>query len=265
MSQAIRPSKPEPPYCWQTKAALRRIREALDADKAVASGLGVYVALTEIASDMQKNSFETTHARIGEMSGLSPRTVQQRIQDLVEIGVLECKVPPLRAPATYTLLAFKSKPAKQPLPSVKKPLLNDVQQNHNDSQPLPSVMQRTKKASLPTLEESSEESKKNKTKNPNSVGVASELPKMNAKAERLIYLIDLCEAVLGKDEMKNFHARWLERAETSPAILESVLSETRHAKATDKIKTTPARYAEDLWWRLNSTGMPNHSQTTHEN
>lgn len=127
------------PFCWQPKAALRKIRESFDAEKTVASAIGTYGALTEIASDMQTEIFTTTHGWIAQKSGLSPRTVQARLAGLVEIGLVEISTPILKAPSTYKLLSVP-----QPLP--------------NDKQPLPSVRQRTKKASLPSLEESPEKS-----------------------------------------------------------------------------------------------------------
>ena len=51
-------------FCWQHKAALRLIRDSFDAAKTVSSAIGVYVALTEIASDEQAEVFVTTHAWI---------------------------------------------------------------------------------------------------------------------------------------------------------------------------------------------------------
>jgi len=121
-------------FCWQPKAALRRIREALDAENAVASGLLVYLALTEIASDKQSPTFQTTHGYIAGRIGLSQRTVQQRIHDLKEIGVLKYTVEAgVRGPATYTLIQPSSETqVEQPLPHVK-------QRMPCDEQPLPHV------------------------------------------------------------------------------------------------------------------------------
>lgn len=131
----------EPPFCWQHKPALRKIREAFDQEKTVSSALGIYGALTEIASDEESEVFQTTHAYIAQKSGFSPRTVQARLAGLAEIGLVEVSTPSMKTPSTYRLLSVLS--VQQPLPS--------------DTQPLPSVRQRTKKAPLP----SSEESKKN--------------------------------------------------------------------------------------------------------
>jgi DNA-binding Lrp family transcriptional regulator len=123
------------PFCWQHKGALRKIREAFDAEKTVASALAVYLALTEIASDEEREVFQTTHAWISQKSGVSPRTVQDRLNGLAEIGVVQIITPALKSPSTYWLLPV--------------------------SQPLPNARQRTKTEPPP----SSEEQKKNTTKN----------------------------------------------------------------------------------------------------
>jgi hypothetical protein len=70
------------PWCWQNKAARRRIRDALDATNNVASALATYGALTEIASDEQANPFTTTHAWISRMSGASRRAAQSRAEQI---------------------------------------------------------------------------------------------------------------------------------------------------------------------------------------
>lgn len=130
------------PFCWQSKPARRKIRDSFDAEKTVSSALGVYDALTEIASDKESETFQTTHAWIAQKSGLSPRTVQDRITGLAEISLVKVFTPALKSPSTFTLLAVP-----QPLQS--------------DRQPLPSVRQRTKKAPLRSLEEKDEENPKN--------------------------------------------------------------------------------------------------------
>lgn len=126
-------------WAWQDKAALRRIREAFDASNDVSSALAAYVALTEIASDTQRDEFTTTHAWIARTSGLSVRTVQSRIKVLAEIGLVEVITPPLRAPSTYRLLA----------------LGNGCGTSGNGCRAFGNGQ---KQASLPTLEESQEES-----------------------------------------------------------------------------------------------------------
>jgi hypothetical protein len=106
-------------FCWQEKAVLRQIREAFDLTHNVSSALATYVALTEIASDKQSDSFTTTEAWIARQSGLSVRTVSDRIKVFVEMGILGVVVPKLLGPATYSL-----SPVRQPLPNDKQPLPN---------------------------------------------------------------------------------------------------------------------------------------------
>jgi hypothetical protein len=128
------------PFCWQHKLALRLIRDSCDAEKAVSSTLAVYVALTEIASDEESETFTTTHAWIALKSGLSARTVQDRLNRLSEIGLLEVSTPALKSPSKYRLL------------SVRQPL-------QNDKQPSQSVRQSPEQNPLPSSEENNEQRK----------------------------------------------------------------------------------------------------------
>ncbi len=72
-------------YCWQAKDALKGIIEGLDHGN-VASGIAVYVALSWIASDAKSDSFEKSIAFIASRAGLSRRTVERRLSDLVRLG-----------------------------------------------------------------------------------------------------------------------------------------------------------------------------------
>lgn len=101
------------PFCYQYKAPRRFIRTSLDATNDVASGLGVYDALTEIASDAGSEEFQTTIAWIASMSGFSKRTVQSRLADLEQLKLVEIRTPPLRAPSTYRLLPYGNDCATQ--------------------------------------------------------------------------------------------------------------------------------------------------------
>lgn len=90
-----------PPFCWQDKPTLRKIRELAPSP---GSALAVYLALTEIASDKESDTFQTTHHYIGKVSGFSWRTVLERLKDLQRIGVIEVQTPRMKAPSTYRLL-----------------------------------------------------------------------------------------------------------------------------------------------------------------
>ncbi|MHC1763590.1 MAG: hypothetical protein AB9869_04680 [Verrucomicrobiia bacterium] len=133
-------------WCWQDKASLRRIRDAFDRTNDVCSALAVYLALTEISSDSNAPEFQTTHAWIARMAGVSVSTVQRRIKVLVDIGLLEVKTPDLRAPSTYKLLSFG----------------NGARTLRNGAR---TFGHSPKRVPLPTSEECTEESKKNLPQN----------------------------------------------------------------------------------------------------
>jgi hypothetical protein len=92
--------------CWQSKAVRRLIRESFDASNNVATALAVYDALTEIASDMQAETFQTTHAYIQGKSGVSVSTIKKHLAIFVELGLVHVSTPIVRAPSTYTLLSL---------------------------------------------------------------------------------------------------------------------------------------------------------------
>lgn len=97
-----------PPFAWQDKRILRKIRQSFDSQHTVASALAVYNALTEIASDEQAGQFVTTVYHVANRTGLSPRTAGERVRDLHRIGIIEVITPPLKAPSAYRLLPFSN-------------------------------------------------------------------------------------------------------------------------------------------------------------
>lgn len=92
------------PWLWANKVAVRRIRDVFDTDNAVASALGVYMALCEISSDEKSPSVQTTQHYIAMKCGFSRRTVQCRIDDLAGLGFIRVHTPDRRMPSFYTLL-----------------------------------------------------------------------------------------------------------------------------------------------------------------
>ena len=110
---AIRDIK-DGPWCWQSKPALRHIRETFDSTHNVNSAIVVYVALTEVASDKESAIFQTTHGYLAQKSGTSVATVQRRLKVLEEIGVVKIHTPKLRLPCTYTLLPLSHREASLP-------------------------------------------------------------------------------------------------------------------------------------------------------
>lgn len=91
-------------FCWQSKAARQKIREDFDGTNNVLSALAVYDGLSEIASDKQSAEFITTIAWVAGKTGASRRTVQSRVKELAQSGLIEVTTPTLRAPSKYRLI-----------------------------------------------------------------------------------------------------------------------------------------------------------------
>ena len=96
-----------PPYCWQSKAARRIICEYFDGDTFGASCLGVYAALTEIASDEEAETFTTQQSYISQKSCLGLSTVKKALKELRSLGLVAYETPRLRGPITFTLVATR--------------------------------------------------------------------------------------------------------------------------------------------------------------
>ncbi len=97
---------PEAPYCWQSKEARRLIRERMNGHESTSAMLGIYDALTEIASNEGSESFKAGQPYIGELAGLSARTVRRLEPVLEGFGIVSIFRPPLRGHHTYTLLSL---------------------------------------------------------------------------------------------------------------------------------------------------------------
>jgi hypothetical protein len=96
---------------------------------------------------------------------------------------------------------------------------------------------------------SNEEGKKVKTEEIKGDSIKNSLA-IKDRQPQLTELMQDTREVLGTDEMRRCHKRWLKRAETEPEKLRRVLAETKRAARAGEIKTTPAKYAEDLWKRF---------------
>ena len=105
------------PFCYQTKAALRLIRDYFDATGNVSTALAVYVALSEIASDEQSDVFDTTTGHIAKYAGLSARTAGPIVTSLAALGLVNIKqntvpgfIPDsrIKAPKTYQVLSLRN-------------------------------------------------------------------------------------------------------------------------------------------------------------
>jgi hypothetical protein len=136
------------PFCWQTKAALRLIRDYFDATNNVSAARSVYLAFCEIASDEESDTYDATVAHIAKYAGLSTRTAGPLAASLGElrlINIKENKIPGtnLKGPNTYTVL-----PVRNGCASIR----NGCVWIRNDQ----------KQTSLPRVEESLEESPEKK-------------------------------------------------------------------------------------------------------
>jgi hypothetical protein len=97
------------PWCWVSKSALRKIREAFDDSTYLDQALAVYLALCELASDHQSESFQVRKRTIQERSGVSLRRVGEILPRLKQVGVLgwiqnQIAGSKELSPNTYTML-----------------------------------------------------------------------------------------------------------------------------------------------------------------
>jgi DNA-binding Lrp family transcriptional regulator len=123
---------PEPPYCWQSKAALRRIREYMeDRDQwsLVSSRLCVYQALCEMASNHGSDSFIASQKALTNLCGISERWVRSALRDLESAGLITACHPKHggRGQKTYLLLSCAERSelsSERPEPTSERPELD---------------------------------------------------------------------------------------------------------------------------------------------
>lgn len=170
MSIVTRSRTPEPPYCWQSKEALRRIRnymQAHDQWPKVSSRIYFYIALSEMASNRGTESFRASQKALTDLCGLSARTQREILRDLQGVGVITALDPVDggQGQKTYTLLSFDSEATSgRTEPISKRSVATSERSEISESSP-----------SLPTLEITIEEQEKkhredssNGSKNPSS-------------------------------------------------------------------------------------------------
>jgi hypothetical protein len=98
------------PFCWQHKESLQMIRDYItDGNGHSASALAIYLALTELASDQQSETFTATISQVKQRAGVSYRTAANFLKRLEAnnlIAVQRSTIPGTKgnAPSTYTLL-----------------------------------------------------------------------------------------------------------------------------------------------------------------
>jgi hypothetical protein len=97
------------PWCWQHKQVIRFIRDCFDQEKNMTSALAVYVALTELASDHQSETFTSTIRQIASKAGTSYRTAISVLKRFERLGLVAIQRNIIadsheKAASTYTLL-----------------------------------------------------------------------------------------------------------------------------------------------------------------
>jgi hypothetical protein len=77
------------PFCWQSKTALTMIRNAINNEGGnTAYAIAVYVAVTELASDEQSETFSRYIANIARRAGVSYRTAAIYLKRLESCGLI---------------------------------------------------------------------------------------------------------------------------------------------------------------------------------
>jgi hypothetical protein len=79
------------PWCWQEKPILKYIRKSFEKGE-IATATAIYVALTEIASNRQSDSFNTKRATIAEMVGRSANSVDRYLGRFEELELINKEV-----------------------------------------------------------------------------------------------------------------------------------------------------------------------------
>lgn len=81
------------PFCWLEKRKLRIIADVFGEGRlgALTSARSVYLALSEIASDRQNNTFIVTTSYIAQRAGVASKTVRRVIKILKRLGFLKAR------------------------------------------------------------------------------------------------------------------------------------------------------------------------------
>jgi hypothetical protein len=115
-------AKAEKPFCWQSKKALRAIRQVHGNDRSLPYLMSTYLALSEIASDEGRPKFTKSVADILAYAGGSYRKLTQSLAALHRLGVVRIKHNFFyqddgkgKSPSTYSLLtttAWRAEPLR---------------------------------------------------------------------------------------------------------------------------------------------------------
>jgi len=115
------------PWAWATKDALRHINETFADSGLLVSARSVYLALCEVASDKQAETFQISVAAICARSGVGDRWARKLLHHLRQAGVVAIRenkaAGGLNLPSTYTLLARPALSAARPAVSAARPVV----------------------------------------------------------------------------------------------------------------------------------------------
>jgi hypothetical protein len=97
------------PYCFQVKRQLDMIADAFAEDQigTLASARSVYLALSQIASDRQSDTFTVATFAIAHRAGVSPKTVRRVIEILKKLRLVKTRARSadgLKLATEYTLI-----------------------------------------------------------------------------------------------------------------------------------------------------------------
>ena len=108
-----RPCK-ERPWCWCEKTVLRMITETFAESNQAVSARSLYLALCELASDKQSDTFTVNKALIAHKAALSVKTVERLLHGLEEVALVRivrnvavATSGSIKSANTYTLLAMR--------------------------------------------------------------------------------------------------------------------------------------------------------------
>jgi len=120
------------PFCWQSKTALREIRDHIgesDLQISVSIAIAIYTILTEIASNCQNESFTEKQSKIACLSGVSTRYVKMVLRELKKMGIIHIEERKsennLNLSSKYTLLQRGEQTSSQ-----RGELLGDIVSPH---------------------------------------------------------------------------------------------------------------------------------------
>ena len=132
------------PFCWLGKPQLRTMADVFTEGKigSLAVARSVYLALSEVASDKQNDTFTVATSYIAQRAGVTPKTVRRVIKILTRLGFLKVQgrsASGLKLASQYTLV-----------------------RSNGSIGPIYPSLGKTKETTLPRREECTEESTESK-------------------------------------------------------------------------------------------------------